>query len=68
MGRLFLGRPARLVEIANGIASLTKQLGALAKDSEQHAYVAALGGGRLSGGGIVVGGELAPLLWHFSAD
>jgi hypothetical protein len=33
MGRLFLERPARSVEVANGIARLAKQLGSLAKDA-----------------------------------
>jgi plasmid stabilization system protein ParE len=39
MGRLFLERPARSVEVANGIARLTKQLGSLAKDGELREYV-----------------------------
>ena len=39
MGRLFLERPARSIEVANGIARLTKQLGALAKDGELREYV-----------------------------
>ena len=39
MGRLFLERPARSVEVANGIARLTKQLDALAKDGELREYV-----------------------------
>jgi plasmid stabilization system protein ParE len=39
MGRLFLERPARSVEVANGIARLAKQLGSLARDSELREYV-----------------------------
>ena len=39
MGRLFLERPARSVEVTNGIARLTKQLDALAKDGELREYV-----------------------------
>ena len=39
MGRLFLERPARSVEVANGVARLTKQLGSLAKDGELREYV-----------------------------
>lgn len=39
MGRLFLERPARSVEAANGMARLTKQLSALAKDGELREYV-----------------------------
>lgn len=39
MGRLFLERPARSVEVANGIAHLTRQLGALAEDGELREYV-----------------------------
>lgn len=39
MGRLFLERPARSVEATNGIARLTKQLDALAKDGELREYV-----------------------------
>lgn len=39
MGRLFLERPARSVEVANGIARLTQQLGSLAKDGELREYV-----------------------------
>lgn len=39
MGRLFLERPARSVEVANGIARLTKQLGSLANDGELREYV-----------------------------
>ena len=34
MGRLFLERPVRSVEVANGMARLTEQLGSLAKDGE----------------------------------
>lgn len=39
MGRLFLKRPARSVEAANGLARLTQQLGTLAKDGELREYV-----------------------------
>lgn len=39
MGRLFLERPARSVEVANGIERLSKQLAAIAKDSELREYV-----------------------------
>ena len=39
MGRLFLERPARSIEVANGIARLTKQLGSFAKDGELREYV-----------------------------
>ena len=39
MGRLFLERPARSVEVANGIARLTKKLQSLAKDGELREYV-----------------------------
>ena len=39
MGRLFLERPARSVEVANGVARLTRQLGSLAKDGELREYV-----------------------------
>ena len=39
MGRLFLERPARSVEVANGIDRLTKQLGSLAKDGVLREYV-----------------------------
>jgi plasmid stabilization system protein ParE len=39
MGRLFLDRPARSVEVANGIDRLTKQLGSLAQDGELREYV-----------------------------
>ncbi len=41
MGRLFLERSAHSIEVANGIARLTKRLGALAKDSELREYVMA---------------------------
>ena len=41
MGRLFLDRPARSVEVANGVARLTKQLGSLARDGELREYVMA---------------------------
>lgn len=39
MGRLFLERPARSVEVGNGIARLTKQLDAIAEGSELREYV-----------------------------
>ena len=39
LGRLFLERPARSVEVANGIARLIQQLGALAEDGELREYV-----------------------------
>lgn len=39
MGRLFLARPARSVEVANGIDRLTRQLGTLARDGELREYV-----------------------------
>lgn len=39
LGRLFLDRPARSVEVANGVDRLRKQLGALAKDGELREYV-----------------------------
>jgi plasmid stabilization system protein ParE len=39
MGRLFLERPARSVEVANGIARLTRQLASLALDGELREYV-----------------------------
>jgi plasmid stabilization system protein ParE len=39
MGRLLLERPARSVEVANGIDRLTKQLGSLAQDGELREYV-----------------------------
>lgn len=38
MGRLFLERPARSVEVANGMARLTRQLRALAEDGELRDY------------------------------
>lgn len=39
MGRLFLERPIRSVEVANGVARLTKQLDSLANDGELREYV-----------------------------
>lgn len=39
MGRLFLERPARSVEVSNGIARLTKQLRSLSMDGELREYV-----------------------------
>ena len=39
MGRLFLARPTRSVEAANGVAHLTSQLSTLAKDAELREYV-----------------------------
>ena len=39
MGRLFLERPVRSVEVANGVARLTKKLGSLGKDGELREYV-----------------------------
>lgn len=39
MGRLFLERPVHSVEVANGVARLTHQLAALAKDGELREYV-----------------------------
>ena len=39
LGRLFLARPARSVEVANGIARLTAQLGSIATDGELREYV-----------------------------
>ncbi len=39
MGRSFLERPARSVEVANGMARLARQLGSLAKDGELREYV-----------------------------
>lgn len=39
LGRLFLERPARSVEVANGIARLTAQLGSIATDGELREYV-----------------------------
>ena len=41
MGRLFLEQPARSVEAINGMARLTKQLGAIAKDGVLREYVMA---------------------------
>lgn len=41
MGRLFLERPPRSVEAANGVTRLAKQLQALAKDAELREYVSA---------------------------
>lgn len=41
MGRLFLERPARSIEAANGIARLTEQLASLAKDGELREYIMA---------------------------
>lgn len=39
MGRLFLARPARSVEVANGLVQLTAQLGSIAKEGELREYV-----------------------------
>lgn len=39
MGRLLLQRPVRSIEVANGIARLTPQLGSLATDGELREYV-----------------------------
>ena len=39
LGRLFLERPTRSVEVANGIARLRRQLGALGKNGELREYV-----------------------------
>lgn len=39
LGRLFLERPARSVEVANGTARLTAQLGSMATDGELREYV-----------------------------
>ena len=39
MGRLFLERPTRSVEVANGIARLKKQLASIAQDGELREYV-----------------------------
>lgn len=39
MGRLFLQRPVRSVEVANAIVRLAAQLGALASDGELREYV-----------------------------
>lgn len=41
MGRLFLERPTRSVEVGKGRARLTQQLDALAKDGELREYVLA---------------------------
>ncbi len=41
LGRLFLERPVRSVEAANGVARLTQQLGAIAQDGELREYVMA---------------------------
>ena len=41
MGRLFLERPARSVEVGNGIARLTKQLDVMAEGGELREYVMA---------------------------
>ena len=41
MGRLFLEHPVCSVEVANSIARLTRQLGALATDGELREYVMA---------------------------
>lgn len=39
LGRLFLQRPVRSVEVANGMARLAEQLGSLATDGELREYV-----------------------------
>ena len=39
MGRLFLERPARSIEVANSTARLTQQLRSLAQDGELREYV-----------------------------
>ena len=39
MGRLFLERPARSVEVSNGIERLAKQLGAIDHNGELREYV-----------------------------
>lgn len=39
LGRLFLERPVRSVEVSNGTARLTQQLNVLAKDAELREYV-----------------------------
>ena len=39
LGRLFLERPARSVEVVNGINRLTAQLGSIATDGELREYV-----------------------------
>lgn len=41
LGRLFLERPVRSVEAANGVARLTQQLGAIAQEGELREYVMA---------------------------
>ncbi len=41
MGRLFLERPVRSVEVANGVARLTRDLASLAADGELREYVMA---------------------------
>lgn len=41
MGRMFLERPILSVEVANGIARLTRQLHSLASDAELREYVLA---------------------------
>nr|WP_310611400.1 type II toxin-antitoxin system RelE/ParE family toxin [Limnohabitans sp.] len=39
LGRLFLERPARSVDVSNGMTRLTQRLNALAKDAELREYV-----------------------------
>lgn len=39
LGRLFLERPVRSIEVSNGTVRLTQQLNALAKDAELREYV-----------------------------
>ena len=39
LGRLFLERPVRSAEAANGVARLTQRLGAIAQDGELREYV-----------------------------
>ena len=39
MGRLFLERPVRSVEVANGVARLTRDLASLAANAELREYV-----------------------------
>ena len=39
LGRLFLARPVRSAEAANGVARLTQQLGDIAQDGELREYV-----------------------------
>lgn len=41
MGQLFMERPVRSVEVANGLAGLSKQLGSLDNDGELREYVTA---------------------------